>query len=904
MSKYTIRRGYEKMRTNRVARAALSGVAAALLLAVCLVFSASYKDLSGGGWLTVCFAKETYIISYDANGGTGAPEPQTKNGGESINLSKTVPVRDGHVFVGWSTDKFDDTVRFMPGDRFSYDTSLKLYAVWKNATHEHIYIDEIIEPTCTERGYTKHTCTVCNHVEIDSYVQATRHAAKTEKAVAATCTEEGRTEGLRCMVCGVVVKGIEPVKALGHDIEIDEKEVKPTCVENGLTAGGRCKRCGYKSERKTIPALGHNLVRDEAKEATCTKSGCTRGEHCTRCDYKTGGQKLPALGHSYVIDEAKNATCTESGLTAGKHCTRCGYRQAQNVIAALGHKMIQDEAKEPTCTQSGYTSGEHCARCNYRTGHKTVAALGHDFKTGKAVPPTCTKTGLTEGKVCKRCGLKTEQKTVPALGHYIVVDAAKDATCTESGLTAGKHCTRCDYRTAQNVIAPLGHDIATDKAKEPTCTEPGLSQGKHCKRCSYKVAQKSIPALGHKLVEVAGKKPTCTKSGCTAWQKCERCSYKTESKTVPATGHYIINDTAKSATCTKSGLTAGKHCTRCDYRVEQDVIAPLGHSMVEDKKQEATCTRTGLEKGSHCKRCGFKTSRKVIPKKAHSYVKNVKRATTSKDGLIAYRCSMCNALKGKAQVVFMIKSAVLSKTSFVYTGKAAAPEYIVKDRNNNSLKAGRDYVVTYSGNKTVGKALAKITFKGNYQGEKTLSFRILPAAAKKLSVTKITSSSLKAAWSKVYGASGYKASLYKNGSCVRTVDTAKNSVVFKNLDSGSKYTVKIQAYVYIGSTKAYSPRYKSVNTATKAAAPKLAVSAEKKQARLSWSKISGAKSYAVYYSTNKNSGFKKITSSANHRVIKKLKTGERYYFKVIAVKNKKNGPQYTAFSNTVSAVIK
>ena len=265
---------------------------------------------------------------------------------------------------------------------------------------------------------------------------------------------------------------------------------------------------------------------------------------------------------------------------------------------------------------------------------------------------------------------------------------------------------------------------------------------------------------------------------------------------------------------------------------------------------------------------------------------------------------MCNALKGKAQVVFMIKSAVLSKTSFVYTGKAAAPEYIVKDRNNNSLKAGRDYVVTYSGNKTVGKALAKITFKGNYQGEKTLSFRILPAATKKLSVTKITASSLMAAWSKVYGASGYKVSLYKNGSCVRTVYTAKNSVVLKKLDSGSKYTVKIQAYVYIGSTKAYSPRYKSVNTATKAAAPKLAVSAEKKQARLSWSKISGAKGYAVYYSTNKNGGFRKITSSRNHRVVTKLKTGVRYYFKVIAVKDKKNGPQYTAFSNTVSAVIK
>ena len=169
-----------KMRINRFVRAAVSGIAAVLLLVVCLGLSSSNKDLSGGGWFTVCFAKETYTISYDANGGTGAPEPQTKNGGESIILSSTVPVRDGHVFVGWSTDKFDDTVRFKPGDRFSYDTSLKLYAVWKNATHEHIYINEIIEPTCTERGYTKHTCTVCNNEEFDSYVQATGHAAKTE----------------------------------------------------------------------------------------------------------------------------------------------------------------------------------------------------------------------------------------------------------------------------------------------------------------------------------------------------------------------------------------------------------------------------------------------------------------------------------------------------------------------------------------------------------------------------------------------------------------------------------------------------------------------------------------------------------------------------------------------------
>ncbi len=252
----------------------------------------------------------------------------------------------------------------------------------------------------------------------------------------------------------------------------------------------------------------------------------------------------------------------------------------------------------------------------------------------------------------------------------------------------------------------------------------------------------------------------------------------------------------------------------------------------------------------------------------------------------------------------MIKSAVLSKTEFVFSKRAVMPEYVVRDRNNNALKKGRDFTVTYSGNKSTGKAQAKITFCGNYKGEKTLSFRILPAATKKIKVINITSSSFKATWTKVPGAGGYRVSVYKNGRCVQKEDINRNSVTFKGLDPGCKYTVKVQTYVYIGSSKAFSSNLKSFKTATKAQSPKLSVTAEKRQARLSWSKISGAKNYAVYYSTRKNGDYTKIVSSTNHRIIKKLKPGTRYYFKVIAVKNKSGGPQYTVFSKTVSAVIK
>ena len=769
------------MKKNWVARAA---ALAGILLFVGFEIFFACKASSGNILFPACFAKEIYTVSYDANGGYNAPEAQTKNRGESILLSKTIPERDGYQFVGWSTDKYDETVRFMPGDRFSYDTSLKLYAVWKCATHEHTYIDTVIEPTCTERGYTKHTCTVCNDVKIDSFVQKNGHAAKTEKAVAATCTAPGRKEGLRCTVCSVVIRGLEEVSALGHDIVTSEKAVEPTCTQNGLSAGGYCRRCGYKTERNSIPSLGHDIVKDAGKSATCTKAGYASGEHCTRCKFKTGGEKLPALGHIYVIDEAKSATCTESGLTAGKHCTRCDYEQTRHVIEPLGHKIIRDEEKRPTCTADGLTKGEHCTRCSYRTGATRVPALGHNYRTEKAVAPTCTKSGLTEGKVCTRCSAGTKQKTVAALGHKLVKDSAKSATCTESGLTAGKHCTRCDYKTGGKVVSPLGHNFVSDKAKE------------------------------------------------------------------------------------------------------------------------ATCTSNGLTKGEHCKRCGYKTGGEVVLKKGHSYVRSVICATMKKDGSIAYRCRFCNAIRGKEQIVPMIKSAVLSKTEFVFSKRAVMPEYVVRDRNNNALKKGRDFTVTYSGNKSTGKAQAKITFCGNYKGEKTLSFRILPAATKKIKVINITSSSFKATWTKVPGAGGYRVSVYKNGRCVQKEDINRNSVTFKGLDPGCKYTVKVQTYVYIGSSKAFSSNLKSFKTATKAQSPKLSVTAEKRQARLSWSKISGAKNYAVYYSTRKNGDYTKIVSSTNHRIIKKLKPGTRYYFKVIAVKNKSGGPQYTVFSKTVSAVIK
>ena len=74
---------------------------------------------------------ETYTIRYDANGGTGAPSSQTKTYGVPLTLSVVKPTRAGYDFLGWSTDPTTMLTNYAPGERYTDETSITLYAVWR-----------------------------------------------------------------------------------------------------------------------------------------------------------------------------------------------------------------------------------------------------------------------------------------------------------------------------------------------------------------------------------------------------------------------------------------------------------------------------------------------------------------------------------------------------------------------------------------------------------------------------------------------------------------------------------------------------------------------------------------------------------------------------------------------------
>lgn len=100
------------------------------------------KDITAAGTQVTLYAQwkiQTYMISFDANGGTGTMESRKVDRGASISLPANAFTRNDYVFTGWNT-KADGT-----GSAFSdragvkdiaeKNENLTLYAQWKIQTY-------------------------------------------------------------------------------------------------------------------------------------------------------------------------------------------------------------------------------------------------------------------------------------------------------------------------------------------------------------------------------------------------------------------------------------------------------------------------------------------------------------------------------------------------------------------------------------------------------------------------------------------------------------------------------------------------------------------------------------------------------------------------------------------------
>ena len=158
----------------------------------------------------------------------------------------------------------------------------------------HNYKETIIKSTCEEKGYTLHTCTMCNDSYKDNYKEYDNHCFDSGIITTQpTCTKEG-VKTYTCTVCGKTKT--ESIKNLGHNYV--DKIVTSTCLNQGYTLH-TCERCNdsYKSDYTDKSACKYNsgVI---TTQPTCTKEG-VKTYTCTVCG-KTKTESIKSLGHNYI----------------------------------------------------------------------------------------------------------------------------------------------------------------------------------------------------------------------------------------------------------------------------------------------------------------------------------------------------------------------------------------------------------------------------------------------------------------------------------------------------------------------------------------------------------------------------------------------------------------------------
>lgn len=788
--------------------------------------------------------------------------------------------------------------------------------------------------TCVEDGNTAYwTCTKCNKIFSDAECKIETKLADTviakgehvytkyELSADATCTAHAK-ETAKCDICKEATHTRDiPATMVAHTFKNYVSDNNATCIKDG-TMSATCEMC--KIEKDTKDEVGskeraeHTPDKDGVrctlcgKELVCVHTYSTEklitkvakcdedGQKaivCSKCQaHKPGSEEvIPALGHKWDEGTVTTApTCKEKGAKLHK-CENAGCDETKVEEMAIVDHDYQPVVTQPTCTEDGYTTYT-CSMCKSHYVDDQVDAFGHMFDTyyydeGSA---TCYQDGTKTATCSNGCGAKNTVADPGSKTDHEVTDftVIKEATCLEEGEQEAKcfYHDKCGYSEIVPIDA-LGHDIPADFVtdKEPTCTEKG-SKSKKCTRCSETVATEEIPALGHAVnadytVDVAA---TCLEAGKQS-KHCARCDYKEGETTIPALGHDYQPAAGTEATCLEGGY-AKFTCTRCADTYEEANSPALGHNFVYISDNNATCKEDGTESGK-CSRCDATDTRTQVGSKLSHVLGEpvVTPATTKADGVITKTCTLCNDYN-ETEEIAKIAGMKLRYTVVAYDGKYKRPGLTITDANGTKLVKGEDYTLvlpTKEECSEIGTFTYTINFMGNYEGEDTISYKVVPGKAAKLVAKTTRQSYITLKWSAVKGADGYRVYVKNSKGNWKTLATVKGKNYYKveDLKAGTEYEFAVKAYAKTDDGTVWATEYiEGAFKTLPGKTSKITYKSNKSAVKLTWKEVKGADGYRVYVYNTKT---KKYTTVATVKgktsyTVKELKAGTTYKFAVKA----------------------
>ena len=266
------------------------------------------------------------------------------------------------------------------------------------------------------------------------------------------------------------------------------------------------------------------------------------------------------------------------------------------------------------------------------------------------------------------------------------------------------------------------------------------------------------------------------------------------------TTSHVHNYSSKNydATCTEDGYI--EYTCACGDSYIEDRIAALGHNwgkweIYEDEQVKYRVCYNCYEKEASAVESEPEEEEDPEICINHNYKETAVKATMSADGYKKYVCENCGY--SYQNTISKISSVKLSSAEFTYNGKQKTPGVTVTAADKKELVKGTDYTVTYdSERKMPGEYKVTVSFKGNYEGSKTLKFTIKPKAVKDLKAKEKTSKSITLAWSKTTGATGYKIYQYNSskGKYVEKKSTTSLKYKATGLKENTTYKFKVRPY--------------------------------------------------------------------------------------------------------------
>ena len=293
-----------------------------------------------------------------------------------------------------------------------------------------------VEPTCENPGLTEGIkCSVCGKIlkAQETGEPATGHAyGEWTVSEEATCTKEGKKISV-CQNCGDTQ--IETIPAPGHREEIIPAK-EPTCEEPGLTEGIRCSVCGeiLKEQKTEGEATGHNFGEYKTTKAATALNTGVKTRTCGVCG-KEEIITIPKLKATIKLN------VTSIVLKVGQSTTKVkvsGLAKGDSVASWKSGNTSLVKVTSSGKITAGKKTGSTTVTVTLRSGKKAVVKV----KVQKSEVKTTRISGLSSKvtlKVKKRIILKPVISPITSVQKITYATSNKNiATVSSKGVITAK----------------------------------------------------------------------------------------------------------------------------------------------------------------------------------------------------------------------------------------------------------------------------------------------------------------------------------------------------------------------------------------------------------------------------------------------------------------------------------